>query len=170
MTPLARGIVIATVQALVLVAVAGWFLYERDTLPRAWGLTAGVDPQLPIRGRYVDLRLVITLRGSPLALQEARERKVSWTVPRAEGAALSGDLLPDGETAGAQYLSYDPQGERWLLWQPVAFFLSEHEPDPTRLAAGDELWAEVTVPARGAPRPIRLEVRHAAPAPAAAPE
>ena len=163
MTPLARGIAIATVQAMLVVAVAGWFLYERDTLPRAWALTAGVDPQLPIRGRYVELRLVINLRGSPAALQEARERQVGWAVPQAEGGHLSGDVLQAGDSAGSAYLSYDAQRKHWLLWQPVAFFLSEHEPDPTRLAAGDELWAEVTVPSRGAPRPIRLEVRRATP-------
>lgn len=162
MKPFTRGFVIAAAHAALVLSVAGWFLYERNTLPRAWALTAGVDPQLPIRGRYADLRLMIDLRGSPAALEEARELKHGWTAPRAEGGQLAGDLLQDGSSAGAQSLTYDPQGERWLLWQPIAFFLSEHEPDPTRLAAGEELWAEVTVPARGAPRPIRLEVRRVA--------
>ena len=161
MTPRSRGFVIAVVHAALVLVVAGWFLYERDTLPRVWVLTAGVDPLLPIRGRYADLRLVIDLHGSPAALEEARKLKHGWTVPHAEGGQLSGDLLPHGESANGQSVTYDARGERWLLWQPAAFFLSEHEPDPTILAGGEELWAEVSLPARGPPRPIRLEVRRA---------
>jgi hypothetical protein len=45
------------------------------------------------------------------------------------------------------------------LQQPLAYFIPEHVPDPSRRADGEELWVEVTVPARGAPRPIRLGVK-----------
>ena len=45
------------------------------------------------------------------------------------------------------------------LDKPVAFFIPEHMPDPTVLAAGEELWVEITVPKKGPPRPIRLGVR-----------
>jgi hypothetical protein len=41
----------------------------------------------------------------------------------------------------------------------VAFFIPEHADDPSRRAAGEELWAEVTMPRRGRPRPIRLGVK-----------
>jgi hypothetical protein len=46
-----------------------------------------------------------------------------------------------------------------VLDQPVAFFITEHIPDPSRRAPGEELWVEVTVPRKGPPRPIRLGVR-----------
>jgi hypothetical protein len=44
------------------------------------------------------------------------------------------------------------------LAEAVAFFIPEHVPDPSRRAPGEELWAEVTVPRSGPPRPIRLGV------------
>lgn len=169
MSPLVRGVAIAVVHALLVLALGGWFLYERDTLPRAWVLTAGLDPFLPVRGRYADLRLAIEIRGPQEALEKARRAQNGWTLPRAENGALVGDLLPDEALGDGQNLMYVTEPGHWFLRQPVAFFLSEHEPDPTRLAEGDELWAEVTVPTRGAPRPIRLEVRHAAPKDDAAP-
>ena len=160
----AFGSGMAAIHAALVLSVAGWCLYERETLPRLWVLTAGVDPQLPIRGRYADLRLVIDLRGSEGALQEAQQQRSGQTMPRAEGGKLVGDLLAgeQQQSQAAQHVIYDPQGGHWLLWQPLAFFLSEHEPDPTILADGEELWAEVTLPPRGPARPIRLEVREAA--------
>jgi hypothetical protein len=47
------------------------------------------------------------------------------------------------------------------LQEPVAYFIPEHVPDPSRRAAGEELWVEVTVPKKGPPRPIRLGVKKA---------
>jgi len=45
------------------------------------------------------------------------------------------------------------------LNQPIAYFIPEHAADPSRRPPGEELWVEVTIPQRGAPRPIRLGVR-----------
>ncbi|HEY5720035.1 MAG TPA: hypothetical protein VIW02_06605 [Gammaproteobacteria bacterium] len=168
MSPLRRGIVIAVVQAALVLAVGGSFLYQRATLPRAWVLTAGFDPQLPIRGRYVDLRLVIDVRGSPDELAAAIKAQHGWVTARAGPDGLQGELLPDAARPGTGLnVTYETARQRWFLSQPIAFFLSEHEPDPTRLEEGEELWAEVTVPPHGAPRPIRLDRRRAPPAPSA---
>jgi len=46
-----------------------------------------------------------------------------------------------------------------VLAEPVAFFIPEHIPDPSRRQEGEELWAEVTIPKKGLPRPIRLGVK-----------
>ena len=59
MRPLVRGAVIALVQVALVAAVGGKLLYDRIVLPRAWIETTGVDPDLPIRGRYVSLNLVL---------------------------------------------------------------------------------------------------------------
>jgi hypothetical protein len=40
----------------------------------------------------------------------------------------------------------------------IAFFIPEHVADPSIRPAGEELWAEVTVPPKGPPRPIQLGV------------
>jgi hypothetical protein len=45
-----------------------------------------------------------------------------------------------------------------LLSPPVVFFIPEHAETP-RLGGGSELWAEVTVPKKGPPRPIQLAVK-----------
>lgn len=45
-----------------------------------------------------------------------------------------------------------------VLVEPVAFFIPEHITDPSVRPAGEEQWAEVTIPRRGPPRPIRLAV------------
>lgn len=42
---------------------------------------------------------------------------------------------------------------------PVAYFIPEHVPDPSRRPPGEELWVEVSIPAKGPPRPIRLGVK-----------
>ena len=46
-----------------------------------------------------------------------------------------------------------------VLDQPLAFFISEHVPDPSIRPPGEELWVEVTLPRRGPPRPIRLGIK-----------
>ena len=43
--------------------------------------------------------------------------------------------------------------------EPMAFFIPEHVPDPSRRPPGEELWVEVTVPKKGPLRPIRLGVK-----------
>jgi hypothetical protein len=47
-----------------------------------------------------------------------------------------------------------------VLQQPVLYFIPEHAEDPTpRLADKKELWAEVTLPKKGPPRPIQLALK-----------
>jgi hypothetical protein len=44
------------------------------------------------------------------------------------------------------------------LSEPLAYFIPERIEDPSRRPVGEELWVEVTVPPKGAPRPIQLGV------------
>jgi hypothetical protein len=82
-------------------------------------------------------------------------RKARLTV---ENGALT--ATPD-EGGSVSYTFRDnPQNQpQAILVEPVAFFLPEHVWDPTRRQRGEELWAEVTVPRKGPPRPIRLAVK-----------
>jgi hypothetical protein len=50
-------------------------------------------------------------------------------------------------------------GGPWMMQDPVAFFIPEHVPDPSRPAPGEELWVEVSVPRQGPPRPLRLALK-----------
>jgi len=164
MTPFSRSLVIALVQVLIAGAVGGKLLYDRTTLPSVWAPTVGVDPMLPIRGRYVSLNLVV----QPDPATEPRD--IAEGLPAAATLSVEGGALRATFTADAAMDAIDwqgaivqrrdtPAGARWTLVEPIAFFLPESAPDPTLLQEGETLWAEVTVPRRGPPRPIRLEVR-----------
>lgn len=166
MTPLTRGLVIAAAHVALVAVVGGVLLYERNTLPSAWVLTTGVDPVLPIRGRYVELRLVVEPRGELPAEGLPEHGQIVEASLSVEEGRLLATVLPPSEAVyspgwrGQTVQRVEtPGGTRWALLDPVAFFLPEHAPDPTRLEPGQELWAEVTVPRAGPPRPIRLEVR-----------
>jgi hypothetical protein len=106
MNPLYRGVAVAILQCLMVLSLAGKYAIDRERLPRFWARALPVDPNLPIRGRYVRLRL-----------------------------------------------------EGYPANEPVAFFLPENVPDPSRRAFGEELWVEVSVPPHGPPRPVRLAVK-----------
>lgn len=165
MTPLARALAVAALQVALIGAVAGTLYYDRATLPRAWMESAGVDPDLPIRGRYVALNLLPSSMAGP-----------GW--PATDGAYACGWLEVRGGAVVA--VAHEPTAAavpnvgspcfirrgngttstaRWQLLQPVAFFLPEHVRDPTLDVQPGELWVEVTVPPDGAPRPIRLGLR-----------
>ena len=104
MTPLAKGLIVAALHVALTASLGAKLLIDRATRPREWVRVLPVDPDSPLRGRYVRLRI-------------------------------------------------DGSNER------LAFFIPEHIPDPSMRAPGEELWAEVTRPRKGAPRPIRLAVK-----------
>jgi hypothetical protein len=156
-----RGLLVAILHVALVVVVAGTLFYERATLPRAWVESAGADPDLPIRGRYVALNLMFPpasdiARGtqpgsSAVGRLEVRGDRVVAAARPADDRPLRRDelLFSLGGTAD------DP---RWVLARPVAFFLPQDAADPTRGVQPAELWVEVTIPREGAPRPIRLGV------------
>lgn len=110
-----KGLIVAALHVSIVSSLGAKLLVDRATRPRIWVRTAPFDPNLPIRGRYVRLRIVAD----------------------ASTEALVRDSLS----------------------VPIAYFIPEHVPDPSIRQPGEELWAEVTVPRAGAPRPIRLGVK-----------
>src|SRR5689334_17961281 len=53
-----KGLILAGLQALMVLSLTGKLLYDRATCPRVWVRTAPWDPSLPIRGRYLSLQLM----------------------------------------------------------------------------------------------------------------
>jgi hypothetical protein len=157
MTPLIKGLVIAVVQVSLVASLGAKLLYDRVTLPRVWVKAAPYDPDLPIRGRYVSLQLVV----EPHGIKETDRATECPVVLRVEDGRL---LAVRREAASygpsdlrARHTTID--GEKAdVLFPPVAFFIPEHIPDPSRRAAGEQLWVEATIPKKGPPRPIRLGV------------
>jgi len=70
MNPLMRkGLWVAVLQLVLVASLGAKFTYDRATRPRVWVRTAPVDPNLPIRGRYVRLRIEAAI-GEGLVLPE----------------------------------------------------------------------------------------------------
>jgi hypothetical protein len=152
-TPRQAGIALALAHAALVGTLGAKLLADRARLPRGWARTLPYDPDLPIRGRYVRLRLEVPLAspGAPVSPWQVRTARLEVTDARVVGA------LDDGADTRVQVDSA-AGGTRASLTEPVAYFIPEHIPDPSLRPAGEELWAEVTVPRRGPPRPIRLGV------------
>jgi hypothetical protein len=164
MKPIVKGLAIAAVHVGLVASLGAKLLYDRAMLPRVWVLTAPYDPDLPIRGRYVSLQLVVEPSGteeapapawkplSPVVLRVEADRLVAEAVSAAQAGAPS-DL----------HVQHIPRGDGKLtvLDKRVAFFIPEHVADPSRTLPGEDLWVEVTVPKKGLPRPIRLGTKKA---------
>jgi len=158
MKPLVKGVLLAVLQLAIVLSLAGKMLYDRATRPRVWVKTAPVDPELPIRGRYVSLRLEV--QGKNLFTSEGKETR--WEVVEVDLRVENDQLIAarSERNTGIRVRPAQPPGTAPArLFEPVAFFIPEHIPDPSRRAPGEELWVEVTVPKKGPPRPIRLGVK-----------
>lgn len=150
-----KGLLVAAFHVAIVWSLGAKLLVDRATRPRVWARTAPTDPNLPIRGRYVRLRIEATpaadvehdrwLPEVGVALS-AREGRLVAT-PQASGRGLAARLTD----RGADYVV--------IVDQPLAYFIPEHVADPSRRASGEELWVEVTIPRLGPPRPIRLGVK-----------
>jgi len=144
-----RGLLIAVAHLLIVLSLGGKLLIDRATRPRLWVSVAPVDPELPIRGRYVMLSphveapLLDEREYSRTAHLEVRDGKL-FAIPDDDGSVTYWRRTPTGPT---------------LLGGGMAFFIAEHAKDPSFRQKGEELWAEVTVPRKGLPRPIRLGVK-----------
>jgi hypothetical protein len=148
MTAIYRGIAVAVLRCLIVLSLAGKYAIDRERLPRAWVRALPVDPNMPIRGRYVSLRLAV----------DPAEGGSETHGGLAQLSAQNGRLVATPSTVSENLVSRDGS-HGWSLWEPVAFFIPEHVPDPSRRAPGEELWVEVSVPRKGPPRPVRLGVR-----------
>jgi len=149
-TGMRKGLIVGLIHVALVASLGAKLQMDRVTRPRVWAQTVPVDPDSPLRGRYVRLRVQVEPEGSP-GLDYGLQR-VSLVV---HGQSLGFVLDPAGSGGWVRKMSNGPT----VLDQPLAFFIPEHVPDPSIRQSGEELWVEVTVPKAGAPRPIRLGVK-----------
>jgi hypothetical protein len=182
MTGLRKGLILLGVHLVLVLSLGGKLMYDRATRPRAWVKAAPVDPSLPIRGRYVSLRVEVPVEGvvlppvrpRPSHLKEADPWPPRWeTYPiQVELNPSTAGLVARKAPAGMSREDYRSNGfmteaarslprEQWTVTmsEPLAFFIPEHVPDPSRRLVGEELWVEVTLPKKGPLRPVRLAVK-----------
>ncbi len=163
-----NGLILAAIHLAIVGSLGVKLLADRAMLPRAWVRAAPVDPNLPIRGRYVQIRpeidrfenvdLAPGTRGYEYRPGYSADSRAPRPV-RLE--SRGGVLFAAGSDVGTGVwgaLAKRPDREVVRL-DPVAFFIPESVADPSIRKAGEELWVEVTVPRAGPPRPIRLGVK-----------
>ncbi len=141
-----KGLLLAVIQVAIVLAVAGKYYADRSSLPRVWARAVPYDPNLPIRGRYVSLRVEVET-----TLEKGNMRAVELSV-------RDGKLIATATDTDGLWVNRLPNG-RIVLVKRVAFFIPEQVADPSRRAPGEELWVEVSVPKKGPPRPLRLGVK-----------
>lgn len=159
-----KGLILALLQVAVVLSLGGKLLFDRAHCPRIWVRTGSVDPELPIRGRYLTLNLEVHAPGIDSSV--LRNNRAFYNGASVELSVDDGKLIANKtskETGlsiagwGRQPAQNDP--DLYFLWPSVAFFLPEHAEVP-RINRGEELWAEVTIPKKGPPRPIQLAVKN----------
>ncbi len=166
------GFILLVVQLLIVLSIAGKYLYERRFDPRVWTPAMQVDPNLPLRGRYLALQLMIDACSLPKTSgyyrPDGRPNLGSLT------SGWSWLVIPEPVNGRLAARVADPKSERDRA-QPV--FLEEHAPctqvpfsrgelyfipdtanPPFPLKPGQQLWVEVTLPPSGPPRPIQLAI------------
>ena len=141
-----RGLLLAAAQVLLVLTMLGKYGWERAQYPRVWAAVVPVDPNLPLRGRYLSLRLLV---------DNASTGQTNGFV-RCRLAVENGRLVAHPDPRGPATISYFRNG--WIVDKPLAFFISEHASDPTRAFTAQPLYAQVTVPPKSDPRPIRLAI------------
>lgn len=158
MNALGKGLIVAVAQVALAASVGAKFLVDRANYPRVWVETAPYDPDLPIRGRYVSIALLVDAKRDAGPEADTANAEIFMS-SRLE---VQGDrLVAVEDEAGKHWVTQRNCGDAkcWQLNDPLAYFIPEHGPDPSRRPVGETLWVEVTVPPTGAPRPIRLGVK-----------
>lgn len=186
MKPMTKAVAVALLHILLISSLGAKLLYDRRTCPQAWFKTQRYDPDLPIRGRYLSMRLDVkdsrtpdevaakfaneiagqdkqkTLPGQPRIFSFGRE---CGSIQVRNGVAMA---VFERETEyRCDNLSFMRQRRDGVindgvrLENVVLFFIPDTAEDPSRVKAGDELWVLATIPRKGPPRPIQLGVKKA---------
>lgn len=162
-----NGLALAAVHLAIVGSLGVKLLADRANYPRVWLRAGPVDPDMPIRGRYVSLRLEIDrFENMPPPIERsgfpAGPNGRKWAPPKAVRLQVRDGQLSatgtDADTGVEGHVVSRASGEVVEL-DPVPFFIPESVRDPSIRRGGEELWAEVTIPRRGGPRPIRLGVK-----------
>ena len=154
------GLLLAGVQAALMLSTGLLFWIDRQISPRAWVRTAPVDPNLPIRGRYITLNMVVPFISNSTDVS-ATDLVGSWQDVQLR---VESDRLQAVQKVGAGFNNYAGEirlREGSLVVNPgpeLAFFIPPDVKDPSIRPDGSTLWVEVTLPGSGAPRPIQLGI------------
>lgn len=169
MNALQKGLLLGAVQVAIVASLGAKLAWDRHRLPRGWARVGVYDPDLPIRGRYLALQLEVVCDspgagpaspGDMRRLQTFNDGNLRGIL-RVENGRLASNCSSSGEEGVEMFRRFRfGQPTTTNLSEQVLFFLPEHAVDPWKQAKGGELWAEVTLPKSGPPRPIRLAIKN----------
>jgi hypothetical protein len=173
------SLAVLVIQILLVVSIAGKYLYQRLTCPRVWTRTAMYDPELIMRGRYLSMRLEVdACQRTPSSAGQGGfppdiDGGVTSMVNGQQGIQFSAKLvvaqnkliairMPKSTASSSDQIFFAPAGcpcDTVRLLEPVNFYIPEHAISPLPVKSGQELWVEVTVLPKGPPRPIHLALK-----------
>jgi hypothetical protein len=163
-----RGLVLLAIQLVLVLNVAGKYVYERKVCPRVWTRTVQVDPSLPFRGRYLALQIAVDACALPRSesnlttVPPSDQGWWSWRVrPEAKDGRLVGVLAGDDvrpELSEELRQSKNLPCDRANFLESADYFIGDSAKSPLPLKGNEELWVEVTVPPAGPPRAVQLAI------------
>lgn len=175
------SIALLIIQLLFVSSIAGKYLWQRWRCPRVWTRAAAIDPDLPMRGRYLSLQLTVdgcqstlpsakfatfphdvngAIKPGPYVLRPRPVRfRANLKVQNNQLVALRVEGQEDATTG--EEISAPPGApcSQMQLSDPVDFYIADTAKSPLPLQPGQELWIEVTVPPTGPPRPLQLALK-----------
>jgi hypothetical protein len=167
MNSLQKGLLLGALQVAIVASLGAKLTWDRHRFPRGWSRVGVYDPDLPIRGRYLALQLEVVCDSTAAVPPPGASHPNTFNdtglrgILRVENGRLASNCSSSEEEGASMFRRY-----RWgqpattNLSELVLFFLPEHAIDPWQQRKGGELWAEVTLPSSGPPRPIRLAIKH----------
>ena len=170
MSRMSRAVTLLVVQAVLVLSIAGKYLYERKTCPRVWVRAAQYDPNMPLRGRYLALQLKVDACALPHDQGHHSDSIVGSSPPDAGFWRWHVRTVVEGGNLVPKLAGYDERPElieeltQWgntpcdkaALSDSVEYFIADPAKSPFPAKPGQELWVEATVPPLGPPRPIQL--------------
>lgn len=169
MNALHRGLAVALLHIVVVSSLGAKLLYDRSHRPRVWIRVANYDPDLPIRGRYLNLNLEVPTEGITInklpSYGKDRNGNATYfespTPSRCDLVWRNNVLTAVGNEEGQYWIfvrTRPGQSGVLVVGTNTPFFIPEHL-DTGAIRSSAELWMEATIPRKGPPRPIRLAAK-----------
>ena len=95
-----KGIILAALQLAIVASLAAKYAIDRARFPRVWAQTVAYDPDLPIRGRYLSVRVRVDAHQVYGGAEPPKGSPVnSWSSARTFGSTEGWSI--NGSTAGS---------------------------------------------------------------------
>ncbi len=156
--PIVSALIIGLAQAALVVSLAAQAAWDRANLPRAWVLARPVTSTPAVHGRYIRLQVVPLVDPGLGPIRDSINERIIIRPTAVRLEARDGRLLAHKTPVSGVHLVFrDNRKEGEVVLGPaIDCYLPPADGDPSRFLKQEPLWLEVSVPAQGPPRPLRL--------------